>query len=72
MKNKINLIRLFVTLVFGICLFYFQLPALNLKDPSLYVFVFSILICYLITSALTLIDITNVITNVKKVPRRIT
>jgi len=72
MKNKISLIRLFVTLVFGVFLYYFQLPALNLKDPSLYIFVFSVLICYLITSTLTLIDISNVITNVKKAPRRIT
>jgi len=71
MKNKLNLIRILITIVFGVILYYFQLPALNLKDPSFYLFIFSVLICYLITSTITLIDVSNVITNVKKVPKKV-
>lgn len=70
MKDKINLIRIVITIVFGVILYYFQLPALNLKDPSFYLFIFTVLICYLITSTLTLIDVSNIITNVKKVPKK--
>ena len=71
MKKRINLIRIIITLLFGVILYYFQLPALNLKDPSFYLYVFAVLICYLITSTLTLVDVSNVILNAKKVPKKI-
>ena len=70
MKNKINLIRILITIVFGVVLYYFQLPALNLKDMSLYLFLFEIVMFYLVTSTFRLIDV-SVITNVKKIPKRI-
>ena len=70
MKNKLNIIRIIITLVFGLILYYLQLPAINLKDPSFYLFVFMVLICYLTTSSITLIDVSNIITNVKKVPKK--
>jgi hypothetical protein len=71
MKNKINIIRIVGSLLFGILLFYFQLPALNLKDPSFYGFLFIVLIFYLVTSSIKIIDVSNIITNVKKVPKNI-
>ena len=52
-------------------MFYFQLPALNLKDPSFYGFLFIVLIFYLVTSSIKIIDVSNIITNVKKVPKNI-
>ena len=69
MRKKLNLIRIIITLLFGIFLYYFQLPALNLKDPSFYTFIFTIVICFLITSSINIIDVSNIITNVKKVPK---
>jgi len=71
MKKRLNLIRILITIVFAVLLYYFQLPALNFTDISLYIYLFEILICYIITSSLTLVDVSNVITNVKKVPKRI-
>ena len=66
MKNKINLIRIFITIIFGGILYYFQLPALNLKEPKFYLYLFTIFICYSLTSGITLIDVSNIITNAKK------
>jgi len=71
MKNKLNLIRIVGTLLFGILLYYFQLPALNLKDPSFYIYLFIVLIFYLVTSSIKIIDVSNIITDVKKVPKNI-
>jgi len=67
MKKRLNLIRILITIVFAVLLYYFQLPALNFTDISLYIYLFEILICYIITSSLTLVDVSNVITNVKNV-----
>ena len=70
MKNKINLIRIIITLIFTVILYYVELPALNLTDPSFYVFIFLVLICYLLTGNIKLIDFNNIFTNVKKLPRK--
>ena len=70
MRNKLTFIRIIITIIFGVLLYYFQLPALNLKDPNFYTFIFTVLICYLFTSSINLIDIPNVITNVKKLPKK--
>jgi len=72
MKNKLTIIRILITLVFAVILYYFQLPALNPKDPSLYAYLLTIAICYLVTSSVNLFDLPNIITNVKKVPKKIT
>ena len=71
MKNRLMLIRVIITVLFGLLLYYIQLPALNLKDPSFYLYIFTVLVCYLVTSSITLIDISNVVTNVRKIPKRI-
>ena len=70
MKKKINLIRIIITIIFGLLLYYLQLPAFNLKDPSFYSYILIVAMCYLITSSINIFDIPNVITNVKKVPKR--
>lgn len=71
MKKHLTLIRIIITIVFAVLLYYFQLPAFNLKDPSLYSYILTVAICYLITSSIGLLDVSKVITNVKKTPKRI-
>ena len=62
MKNTLNLIRIIITLIFTLILYYVELPALNLTDPSFYVFIFLVLICYLLTGNIKLIDFNNIFT----------
>ena len=71
MKKKINFIRIIITVIFGLLLYYLQLPALNLKDPAFYSYILMVMIVYLMTSSITIFDIPNVITNVKKAPKKI-
>jgi len=49
MKKNLTFIRIIITIVFAVLLYYFQLPAFNLKDPSLYSYILTVAICYLIT-----------------------
>ena len=44
MKRK--LINVFITLVVGLIYFYFAIPAINLTNPSFYVFVAFLLLVY--------------------------
>ena len=46
------LLKLLLTLVFALVYFYFELPALNLKDPSLYSFVLICTVVYIVLSLL--------------------
>jgi len=48
------LINLLITLVFGLIYFYIELPALNLKNPGMYVFVFLLSAVYCVLSIITL------------------
>ena len=53
-QNKTGrlLLKLLLTLVFALVYFYFELPALNLKDPSLYSFVLICTVVYIVLSLL--------------------
>ncbi|MEG2457420.1 MAG: hypothetical protein RSB41_00825 [Bacilli bacterium] len=53
MKNKSLVIRIGVTLIFTCLLYYVSLPALNLTDPSFYVFLIMIFVIYKITGLLS-------------------
>ena len=71
MKNKLTIIRILITLIFAVLLYYLQVPALNLKNPSFYSYLLTIGIFYIITSSASILDTRNIITNVKKAPKRI-
>ena len=69
MKKKIWFIRILIILLFAFILYYVTLPAINLHDPGFYAYLFMILVCYILTSGISLFDGTRVITKVKNLPR---
>ena len=70
MKNKINLIRIVITMFVALILYYLWIPAINLTNPLFYEYLFIILLCFLSTSFLNLADVNNMVINIKKLPRR--
>lgn len=72
MKNRLNLMRVIFTVLFALLLYYLWLPAINLKEPVFYEYLFMVLICYLGTSFVSLLDGRNIISNLKKAPMRFT
>jgi len=46
------ILKLLITLVFALVYFYFELPALNLKDPGFYSFVLVCIVVYIVLSLL--------------------
>lgn len=71
MKNKFQIIRILITLIFAFLWYYITLPAINLHSFGFYFYLFIIIGFYLFMQVVTFIDGTNVITKVKKVPRNI-
>lgn len=52
MKKKIMIIRILITFVFGLLVYYFFHPAINLTNPGFWFYIGMILFSYLITSIL--------------------
>jgi len=70
MRKKINLIRIILTLFVALVLYYLWLPAINLQEPMFYEYLLLVLLFYLVTSVLSLADISNIVINVKKFPKK--
>ena len=68
-KKRIIFIRFLIIVLFALGLYYISLPAINLQNPSFYMYLFMILICYILTSGINLFDGTRVINKIKDVPR---
>ena len=68
-KRKILFIRIMIIILFALGLYYISLPAINLQNPGFYAYLFMILICYIITSSLSLIDGTRVINKIRDLPK---
>lgn len=68
MKNwKYYLIPIVITLIIGLVLYYFWLPALNVHSPGFWSFITVLVVVYVITSLVGLIDIKgNIVKNVPK------
>ena len=64
MKNKILIIRIIITLFLSFLLFYIFLPPLNPTSIEFWVFLLFIVGVFFITSALNLINITQVFRNI--------
>ena len=69
MKKKLWIVRIIIILLFAFVLFFVTLPAINLQDPSFYGYLLMILICYLVTSGISLFDGERVINKVKRLPK---
>ena len=63
MKNKILIIRIVLTLLIALFLYYFMLPPLNLTSPIFWTYAFIIGIIYTFSGAAKLVDLKNVITS---------
>ena len=68
-KRKILFIRILLIILFALVLYYISLPAINLQNPGFYAYLFMILVCYIVTSGLSLFDGTRVINRVRDLPR---
>lgn len=71
MKKNIMLVRILVTLLIGVVIFYFTLPAINLTSPGFYAYLFMLTAIYLVSGSLKLLDTRNIIANIKKGPKSI-
>ena len=70
MKRKIWFIRWLIIILFAIGLYYVSLPAINIHDPGFYAYLFMILICYILTSGMSLFDGGRVINKVRDLPKK--
>lgn len=68
-RKRIIFIRYLIVLLFALFLYYVSLPAINLQNPGFYMYLFMILICYIVTSGISLFDGTRVITKLRDLPR---
>ncbi len=54
LKNTARIaVNLLITLIVGILYFYFELPAINLKDPSFYGFLFILAAVYCVLTVIS-------------------
>ena len=72
MKIKSKSLRVGITLLLGLMLYYIWLPPINLQDPSLYIFLLFIIGIYASTGVLTLINGPIIFKSIGKLPRKIT
>ena len=70
-KRNILFIRILIVLLFAFGLYYVSLPAINLQNPGFYVYLFMVLVCYIVTSVLSLADGYRVINKLRDLPRNI-
>lgn len=63
MKNKILIIRVVLTLVVALFLYYFMLPPINLTSPIFWTYAFIITMVYIFSGAAKLVDLKNIITS---------
>ena len=70
MKNKFLIIRIVSTLLFAFIVYYLTIPAINLHNMGFYVYLLFILGFYIFMRTATFIDGTNVISKVRKIPRK--
>ena len=68
-KRKLLFIRYLIIILFALGLYYVSLPAINLHNPGFYAYLFMILICYILTSGISLFDGDSVITKIKGLPK---
>ncbi len=66
MKNKNLLIRIIITLIFAILLYYFSLPALNLTSPGLYSYLFFVFIFFIATRMFNVLNLNMIMNNLTK------
>ena len=69
MKKKIWFVRIVIIILFAFLLYYVTLPAINLHNPGFYAYLFTIFVCYLLTSGIGLFDGERVINKVRRLPR---
>lgn len=69
-KKRITLIRILIIILFSLGLYYVSLPALNIQDPSFYMYLFLILVCFIITSGISLFDGRRVINKLRDLPKK--
>lgn len=72
MKNKSKLIRIGLTIIVGLILYYVWLPPINLQDPSLYVYLVFLIGIYAATGVLSILDGPIIFKSIGKMPRKIT
>ena len=70
MKNKFLVIRVVGTVLFAFIAYYLTLPAINLHNLGFYIYLLFILGFYIFMCTVTFIDGVNVITKVRKIPRK--
>ena len=68
-KRKLLFIRYLILILFALGLYYVTLPALNLHNPGFYAYMLMILMCFIVTSGISLFDGGSVITKVKGLPK---
>ena len=69
MRNKLWIIRIIICLIFAFGFYYVTLPAINLHNPGFYSYLYMILIVYIITSILMLMDGGKVVRKLRDLPR---
>ena len=69
MKKKIWIIRVLIILLFAFVLYFISLPAINLHEPTFYIYLFMVLICFIVTSGLSFFDGGKVINKLRDLPK---
>ena len=69
MKKTIWFIRILIVLLFAFLLYYISLPAINFQNPAFYKYLFMILVCYIVTSGISLFDGGRVINKLRDLPK---
>ena len=70
MKNKFFILRIISTLLFAFIVYYLTIPAINLHNIGFYVYLLFILGFYILICTATFFDGVNVISKVRKIPRK--
>ena len=68
-RKRIIFIRILIIILFALGLYYVSLPAINLQNPGFYMYLFMILMCYIVTSGISLFDGTRVVNKLRDLPR---
>ena len=68
-KKRIWFVRVLILVIFAFVLYFVSLPAINLHEPTFYMYLMMILVCYIVTSGLSLFDGSKVINKLRDLPK---
>ena len=71
MKKNLTFVRILITVLVTLVMYYFTLPAINLSDPGFYAFVIFVGAVYLFTAIVNLMDIRNIPRKLFGFPKRV-